>query len=76
MATRDPSVVVTIDGDYVDAICWRWYGTTAGRIVEQVYEANPGLAARGLRLPAGVPIELPVIEAPAAAGPPVASIFD
>ncbi len=45
-------------GDTVDAMCWRHYGRTAG-IVEQVLEANPGLADLGPVIPHGTLIELP-----------------
>lgn len=55
----------TKDGDMVDLICWHIYGRTRG-VVEQVLEHNPGLAARGPILPAGVMVELPEITAPAA----------
>lgn len=45
-------------GDTVDAICWRVFGTTAG-VVEMVYEMNRGLAALGPVLPTGTPVVLP-----------------
>lgn len=45
-------------GDTVDAICWRHYGRTAG-VVEQVLDANPGLADLGPVLPNGTLINLP-----------------
>lgn len=45
-------------GDTVDAICWRTFGTTAG-VVERVYEMNRGLAALGPVLPMGTPVVLP-----------------
>lgn len=45
-------------GDTVDAICWRMFGTTAG-VVETVYEMNRGLAALGPVLPMGTPVVLP-----------------
>ncbi len=45
-------------GDTVDAMCWRHYGRTAG-VVEQVLEANPGLADLGPVIPHGTLIELP-----------------
>lgn len=47
----------TSDGDMVDAICWAHYGTTD--MTAAVYDANPGLAARGPVLPKGVLITLP-----------------
>ena len=46
-------------GDTLSAICWQHYGTTAGGIVEQVLEANPGLAGLGPLLPMGTLIALP-----------------
>lgn len=45
-------------GDTVDLICWRHYGTTKG-VVEAVYRANPGLAELGPTLPHGTLINLP-----------------
>lgn len=52
--------LITRQGDMVDLICWRIYGTTT--MAEAVYQANPGLAARGPMLPAGIPVTLPVKE--------------
>ena len=54
----------TKDGDMVDAICYRYYGASSG-YMEKVLAANPGLAALGPVLSAGVEIELPVIQAAA-----------
>lgn len=48
-------------GDTVDYIAWRHYGQTAGRVTEQVLEANRGLADYGPFLPAGVPVVVPVL---------------
>lgn len=45
-------------GDTVDAICWRHYGRTAG-VVEQVLDANPGLADLGPVIPHGTQVQLP-----------------
>lgn len=47
-----------VQGDTVDAICWRHYGRTAG-VVEQVLDANPGLADLGPVIPNGTLIALP-----------------
>lgn len=52
-------------GDTVDLICWKFYGTTRGGVVEAVYEANRGLAGIGLYIPAGTVIQLPELAAPA-----------
>jgi len=49
----------TRDGDMVDEIAFSRFGRTAG-VVELILEANPGLAARGPRLPAGLVICLPL----------------
>ena len=50
----------TIEGDMIDDICHRHYGDEG--MVEQVYEANPRLAALGPVLPKGITIVLPEIE--------------
>lgn len=55
------SLYITIAGDMVDEIAWNHYGSTANRVVEQVLDANRGLADHGLTLPAGLNIVLPVI---------------
>ncbi|GIX31355.1 MAG: tail protein X [Porticoccaceae bacterium] len=50
----------TRDGERLDLICHRWYGTLAGRTVERVLEANPGLANRDpAALPSGTVIAMP-----------------
>lgn len=50
--------VLSRQGDTVDLICHRQFGYTAG-ITEQVLDLNPGLAAMGAVLPAGITIKLP-----------------
>jgi phage tail protein X len=52
------TTVIAQQGDTVDAICWRHYGRTAG-VVEQVLDANPGLADLGPTLPHGTRVDLP-----------------
>lgn len=52
----------TKDGDVLDAICAKHYGSTVNQ-VELVLAANPGLAAHGPVLRSGLLIELPEIEA-------------
>jgi phage tail protein X len=47
-----------IQGDTVDALCWRHYGRTAA-ITEAVFEANPGLADHGAQIPQGTPVLMP-----------------
>jgi phage tail protein X len=51
------SIYRTKDGDMVDAICVAHYGSED--MTEQVYEANPRLAALGPILPKGITITLP-----------------
>lgn len=48
----------TNDGDRIDLICWKRYGSLDGRIVEKVLEANKGLSADEI-LPSGIEIILP-----------------
>jgi phage tail protein X len=52
--------VRALQGDTLDAICWRYYGRTAG-VVEQVLEANPGLAEHGPVLPLGTLVRMPAV---------------
>jgi len=52
--------VFALQGDTVDALCWRHYGRTAS-VVEQVYAANVGLADLGAELPHGYAVELPEV---------------
>lgn len=57
----------TKDGDMVDWIAYQHYGTTSSRVVEQLLDANHGLADRGPVLPAGIIINLPEIDTAATA---------
>lgn len=59
MATQ----VRTLQGESVDALCWRHYGRTQGA-VEAVLQANPGLARYGLILPQGLLVHMPALSAP------------
>jgi phage tail protein X len=64
-------IYITSDGDMVDQVVWKFYGDTAGRMVERVLDANPGLADLGPLLPAGERIllpELPIIPIAATQG--------
>ena len=53
----------TRDGDVIDQICRAHYGPRPGA-VEAVLRANPGLATRGVVLPAGITIQLPDLPDP------------
>lgn len=52
------TIATAMDGETVDAICWRELGRTQG-VTEQVLALNPGLAALGATLPAGTKVILP-----------------
>ncbi|WP_257835010.1 tail protein X [Burkholderia glumae] len=56
-------ILRTSDGDVLDTLCFRVYGTLQGT-VEAVYDANPGLAARSQPFPSGIEILMPDIDVP------------
>lgn len=56
------------EGDTVDLIAWRVYGTQGARVVERLLEANPGLADRGAELPAGTQVTIPALDIKAERG--------
>jgi len=58
------ATATALEGDTVDAICWRELGRTRA-VTEQVLAMNPGLAALGTRLPAGTLVMLPDVAAAA-----------
>lgn len=64
-AVRLMETYKSIQGDTVDLICWRTYGSQDG-FVERVLDANPGLSALGPVLPIGTAVKLPDIQKPAA----------
>ena len=66
------TVHVTVAGDMVDAVCHAHYGRRRGA-VEDVLAANPGLAAMGPVLPAGIEILLPDLPPP---GPSTVRLWD
>jgi phage tail protein X len=57
------NVYATTQFDEIDAICHRWYGSTAGT-VEAVMTLNPGLAEMMPILPPGVSIFMPDLPKP------------
>lgn len=59
------TIYITREGDTVDFIAWKFYGSTANQVVEAVYSANGGLADHGPVLPPGLEIILPVVVSPA-----------
>lgn len=58
----EPITLTTTDGDTIDEICQRYYGTTDPTVA--VIEANPHLLSYPARLPAGLLITLPAVEQP------------
>lgn len=67
-----PTYTTQQDGERLDLICYRWYGTLAGRAVERVLDANPGLAARDpARLPARTTLIMPPLPSRSAPAPRV-----
>ena len=56
---------ITSQGDTIDWICWKHYGTSRNGTVEAVLAANTWLSNYGPILPAGVRIVLPDLAAPA-----------
>lgn len=67
-----PTYTTQQDGERLDLICWRWYGTLSGRVLERVLDANPGLAARNpAALPSGTVISMPDAPAQHTLGPRV-----
>jgi phage tail protein X len=59
---------ITKDGDTVDYVAWRHYGSTAGGVVEAVLSANKDLAVYGPVLPTGIRVTLPEIKQPSKQG--------
>lgn len=50
---------VRVNGERIDRLAKRLYGSEQGGTVEALLSANPGLAQDGPELPAGRPIEVP-----------------
>lgn len=53
---------ITKQGDTVDYIVWKQYGSTDNKIVEQILLVNNGLAEAGPILPAGMTVIFPEIK--------------
>ncbi len=50
--------VMAIQGDTLDALCYRHLGVTGG-MVEQALALNPGISLHGPHLPMGLLVQLP-----------------
>ncbi len=59
MADYTFETVTTEEGDSVDLIAFKRFGASNGT-TESILDANPGLAALGPVLPAGVKVIIPV----------------
>jgi len=68
-------LVIAAQGDTLDAIYYRYLGTTSA-CVEQALALNPGLAALGPILPQGTSVVLPDTTTPAAATRPLVQLWD
>lgn len=55
---------VTGQDDMVDAFARLHYGSEHGGTTEAILAANPGLAAQGPKLPAGLSLNIPDLPAP------------
>lgn len=53
------AVYRTKDGDTVDSIAYKYYGSTSNKLVENIFEANHRLSDYPPVLPEGLLIELP-----------------
>lgn len=53
------STYITKSNDVLDRICYDRYGTTSNKIVEWIFEQNPGIEGYGIILPMGIVINLP-----------------
>ncbi len=69
------AIYTTHDGDVLDHICWRHYGTEH-RTTEAVIEANAGAVIAGAVLPAGLRVVLPVIEIETTPATQIIQLFD
>lgn len=67
--------VHALQGDTLDALCWRHLGTTSG-VVEEALKLNPGLADHGPRIPHGTAVRLPAPPAAGASGRPLVQLWD
>lgn len=55
--------VLSVQGDTLDALCFRYYGQNYGAgVVEQAYQANYGLCELGAVLPIGTRVVMPTLE--------------
>jgi phage tail protein X len=53
---------LTKEGDMLDEIAYRYYGSTTNKVVENIIDANFNISNYGPILPSGILIELPEIK--------------
>lgn len=63
----DTVTATALQGETLDALCWRVLGQTAGGVVEQALRLNRDLADAGAFLAEGQAVILPAQTTPAAA---------
>lgn len=68
-------IYITRQGEMLDQICARRYGTEHGT-TEDVLAANPGLAALGPLLPPALAIALPDVPKPSKRAAPPVNLWD
>jgi phage tail protein X len=67
--TAADTVIVSAEGLTLDLLVWRRFRRRTPGLVEQAFDLNPGLAARGELLPLGAAVRLPAAPSPTAATP-------
>lgn len=67
---------LTKEGDTADLIAWKIYGRQDGRVVEELIDANPGLADLGPELPAGMTVLVPDVDETTAAASNAVKLWD
>lgn len=60
MTTTYETVTVETERLTLSVIVWRRFRTQTDRVVERIYEENPGLALSGPFLPVGATFRMPI----------------
>lgn len=69
------STYVTAQGDMVDSMAWRFYGSVEGP-TEAIFAANPGLSSQPPMLPENLTIVLPSLPSVTAAPKQTVNLWD
>lgn len=75
MSSFDRLYVVQRDGERLDRIAKKQLGSERDGTVESILKLNPGLAAKGWRLPLGTTIKLPPRPTPGPARPIIKRVW-